>query len=138
MPGQNGDRAVELLEQHDPYQLMRPGSGSEGDRQIGPLAQARRESVGAANQENYCSPAVGPPLGELACETGTVEAFPMGIEQYHRRTLRNDVRNVESEILSAFIPRDVDITVVQTQHSELQVSVEVVWIDSTLLLQAAL
>ena len=31
MAGQDGDGAVELLEQHDAHELMRPRRGAEGD-----------------------------------------------------------------------------------------------------------
>src|SRR6516165_4574325 len=38
VPAQNRGRTIELLEQHDADELMRPGQGPEGERQVGLLA----------------------------------------------------------------------------------------------------
>src|SRR5437763_9786973 len=87
MPGQHCDRTVELLEQHDPYQLMRPGSGSEGDRQIGPLAQARREAVGAPDHEYGGRPPLRPPALQMAGEGRAGDVLSALIEDHGDGTL---------------------------------------------------
>jgi hypothetical protein len=38
MPGQDGGGAIELFEQHDAHQLMRPGGSPKRERQVGALA----------------------------------------------------------------------------------------------------
>src|SRR5207245_7358099 len=47
----DGDRAIDLLEQHDASELVRPRGGAETDRQARFLPQAWRKPVIAANDE---------------------------------------------------------------------------------------
>src|SRR5262249_38140331 len=67
MAGQDGEGAIELLQEHDPRQLMGPGGSPEGEAKIGLLAEALRHPVGAADEESRRRPAlVAPPLQLLA------------------------------------------------------------------------
>src|SRR5262245_17532223 len=67
MAGQDGDGAIELLQKHDPRQLMGPGGGPEGEAEIGLLAEARRYPARAADEESRrWPPLVAPPLQLLA------------------------------------------------------------------------
>ena len=75
MTGKYRGGAVDLLEQHDPHQLMRPGRLAEGDPQLGALDQAWSEPVGAADDEAYRRAILRPPLAQEAGERRAIEVF---------------------------------------------------------------
>src|ERR1700692_1111810 len=56
MPGEDRHGAVKLLEQHDPHELVRPGCGSEREREIGAPLDLGAQSVGAADAEDRGGP----------------------------------------------------------------------------------
>jgi hypothetical protein len=61
VPGENGERAVELFQEHDAQQLMGPGGLTESDGKDCFLAQTRCEPVVAANDKNNSRLIFGPP-----------------------------------------------------------------------------
>ena len=72
MAGENCAGTVKLFEQHYAHQLMRPGRLSEGEPDFGPLDQARREAVGAADDKAYRRTILRPPLAQQAGKRGAV------------------------------------------------------------------
>ena len=79
------DGAVELLQQHDAHQLVRPGGAPKASRRVGLLAQARREAVGAADDEDHRRPPVVAPAPEAFGERRAVEAFAALVEHHGDR-----------------------------------------------------
>ena len=81
MSGQKGGRPIDLFQQHDAHQLMRPGGGAEGEPQVGAVADAAAEAVGAADHEDGGgTPGVAPALDAVG-EIDAVEAFAALVEQ---------------------------------------------------------
>src|SRR5262245_58832239 len=48
---EHGHGAIDLLEQHDPHELMRPSRGAERDMQVGFVMQSGRKTIGSADDE---------------------------------------------------------------------------------------
>src|ERR1700733_14244361 len=91
VPGEDGAGAVELLEQHDAHELMRPGCCTECEPECGAWRKARREAVGAADNEGSCRAVIRPPALQLRGETGAVEIFAALIENDDHPLLGEDV-----------------------------------------------
>ena len=51
VPGQNRQRAINLLGGHDAHELVRPGHGAEGDDAVGASPKVRVEPVRPADYE---------------------------------------------------------------------------------------
>src|SRR5271169_3108619 len=122
MAGEDRRGAVKLFQQHDAHQLVRPGGGAERQPQLGLGAQARRQAIGAADHKDHGRPVVCAPFRQLGGETGAVEVVAVGVEQYDRRALRNDVgeRNRLLEhalggVVRAAFPDFDDFDVAQTE-----------------------
>ena len=47
----NGQRAIELLEHHDPGQMVRKGHGRHGEPQVSPLLDCRVQAFARANDQ---------------------------------------------------------------------------------------
>jgi len=72
VPGQERRGPINLFQQHDAHQLMRPGGRAESQPQLGALAQIGRQPVSAAagrTQADSVIPVVRPSDAELATRT---------------------------------------------------------------------
>src|SRR5689334_25291542 len=56
MTGENRAGAIELLEQHDAHELMRPSCGTKRQNPAGAAAQTLRDTVSAADDEAHRAP----------------------------------------------------------------------------------
>ena len=91
MSGEDGHGTVELLQQHDPHELVRPGGGAEGDGEISLFPQARCETVGGADDEGDRRRVLGSPTLQAARERSAVHALAALVQDYRDRALRDDV-----------------------------------------------
>ena len=66
--------AVDLFQQHDAHELMRPGERPEGEMQGGVLGERSRKPVGATDHEGGVAPAIVP-----AAQAATVQLFTYGV-----------------------------------------------------------
>ena len=67
MPHQDRGGAINLLQQHDAHELMRPGERAEGQPQRRLIRQSRCETVRAADHEDGVARGIVPdaqPIGE--------------------------------------------------------------------------
>src|SRR5438552_19184411 len=62
LAGENLVSPKELLEQHDPRQLVREGERSEGDAGVGPVANRAGHAEGATDDEEEIAAGVAPLL----------------------------------------------------------------------------
>ena len=76
MPGQNAGCAIKLFKQHDANELVRPSRGAECEFQFGALAQARCQSVRAADDKTGSRAIFGPPFLQQRGERRTAEFSP--------------------------------------------------------------
>jgi hypothetical protein len=77
---ENGAGAVELFEQHDAYQLVRPRGGAESEPDLGAIEEAGRNAISASNDEAHSRTVFGSPLAQQACERRAVEALATLVE----------------------------------------------------------
>jgi len=89
--GQNGGGAVELLEQHDAHQLMRPSGLAEREFQVGALAQAVGKPIGGTDHKSDRGTVFGAPFAQQRGERRAVEIIAALIEQDEFGVLRNNV-----------------------------------------------
>lgn len=68
MAGQDRDRAVKLLGEKHPDDLVRPCQAAEGERQVAFQQQRRIQAVGAADHERGGAGAIVAPLADIGCE----------------------------------------------------------------------
>ena len=61
MAGKYGGGAIKLFQQHEANKLMRPGRGSERDRERRGFTQARRKPIGRSDNESDRRPALSAP-----------------------------------------------------------------------------
>src|SRR5262245_4677661 len=96
MAGQDGDGAIDLLQEHDPRQLMGPSCGAEGETEIGLLAEVRRHSVGAADEEGRRWPPLIAPALQLLAERRRSEIVAALIERDPGGGVGNELRQRDS------------------------------------------
>ena len=89
--GKNSAGTIELFEQHDAHELMRPGRRTEGESKPGALAQAGSKAVGAADDEADARAVLGAPLAQQCRERRTVEIFAALVENDDKRSFGDDV-----------------------------------------------
>src|SRR5215208_1439306 len=90
MPGQERGGPIDLLQQHDPHQLMRPGGGAEGQPQVGAVAQHTAEAIRPADHEGRRRTAGVAPAPDPLGEFDTVEALAPLVESDADGAFRND------------------------------------------------
>src|SRR5262245_45012692 len=90
---QDGDGSVELLQQHDADELVRPCRRAEGDGEARLVAQRRREAVGGADDEHDGRPVLVAPVLQAGGEGGAAHALAAaGCAGTHRDgALRDEV-----------------------------------------------
>src|SRR5262245_36960359 len=91
MPGEDGDGAVELFQQHDADELVRPCRGAEGDGEARLVAQRRREAVGGADDEDDGRLVLVAPVLQAGGEGGAAHALAARVENHRGGALRDDV-----------------------------------------------
>src|SRR5882672_12753783 len=80
VPRKYADGAVNLFQQHDANELMRPGGSAEGELEARLVVQRRREPVVAADDEHSRRTSVVAPASKPVGERGTVEALAALVE----------------------------------------------------------
>src|SRR5262245_55410488 len=83
MPRQERSRAVNLLKQHDPDQLVRPGGGAKSQGEAGLVAQRWGEAIGTADDEGRRRAVLGAPGLQLPSEIRAAQA-PTALTENHR------------------------------------------------------
>src|SRR5262249_27148183 len=91
MSRQNRDGAVELLQQHDAHELVRPGRGAEREHEVGAALELDAESVGAADDEDGGRACGVAPALQRGGERIAVESLAALVERHDDRALRDDV-----------------------------------------------
>ena len=91
MSGEDGGRPIDLLQQHDTHQLVRPGRRSEGEPETGLVGEGGGQTVRAADDEDGCRRSGIAPSSDLAGETFSGESVAFRIEQDDNCILWNDV-----------------------------------------------
>src|SRR5580698_9269088 len=89
--GKNGSGAIELLQEHDAHQLMRPGGRAERDLEFGASVEARRKPIGAADDEADGRTIFAAPLTKQRGESRAVEALAALIKNDNCCPLGNDI-----------------------------------------------
>jgi len=93
MPRQDGGSTVDLFQQHDPHQLMRPGCPAESHAHLGAFQQAWRKSICSADNEISRHPILRSPLTHEARKRRAVEILAALVQTDNDRTLRKDRGN---------------------------------------------
>src|SRR4029079_17031272 len=70
---------------------MRPGRGAEGDREVRLVAQARREAIGGADDEDDGGHVLRAPPLQAAGEGGAAHALAALIEDHRDGAVGNDI-----------------------------------------------
>jgi len=91
MPGENGAGAIELFQQHDAHELMRPSGGSEREPELGACGQARRESVGTADDKAHGRTVFRAPFAQQRRQHRAIEALTALVENDDNRAVGNDI-----------------------------------------------
>ena len=91
MAGENGAGAVELLEQHDANELMRPSRRAKGQDVPGPSAQALRNAVGPADQETQGGAVLLAAFFQQRGQPRTVDILAGLIENNNHGAIRENV-----------------------------------------------
>ena len=91
MAGKDRGGAIKLFKHHDPHQLMRPGGGAESEPDLGPLDQAGRKTVGAADEKTRRRAIFRPPFAQQPGKRRTVQAIAALVENSQDRAIRYDV-----------------------------------------------
>jgi len=91
MPGENRARAIELFEQHDAHELMRPSGGSEREPELGSRGEARRESIGTADDKAHGRTVFRAPFAQQRRQHRTIEALTALVENDDNRPVGNDI-----------------------------------------------
>jgi len=91
MAGNNGGGPVNLLNEHDPRQLVRPSRPAEGQLELGPSNQARCKAVGTTKDETDRRAVLGPPFLQQAGQRRAFEIFASPIKHDDDSALRDDV-----------------------------------------------
>jgi hypothetical protein len=81
VPAQDRGHAIDLLQQHDAHELVRPGERTEGELQIGLIGECRREAVRTADHERDVAPAIVPTAHFLAVLTS--RGYPLLTQSGH-------------------------------------------------------
>src|SRR5262249_54552635 len=91
VPGENGGRAVELLQEHDANKLMRPGRLTKSNGKACLLTQAGCQPVGSADDEYDRGLVLLPPALQAAGESGAAHAFAASIQDHRDGTIGDDI-----------------------------------------------
>lgn len=91
MAGENSAGAVELLQQHDANEVVRPSRRAEGKHAGSASVQGLGEPVGAANDKTRRRMVLRPPLAQHIGEACAVEVVASFIENGDDRLFGNDV-----------------------------------------------
>ena len=81
MVRQDALRAIDLLDEHDAGQHVRPGERAEPEHEARLLDQGRIEPVGPADDESEMSAALFHPAGDALGEGGAVEWLAAAVER---------------------------------------------------------
>src|SRR6516164_8738966 len=81
MPREDGRCAVELLQQHDPHQPVRPRRCAKGKAQLGPSPQTWCQSIGTSDQENCFRNSVIAPSPDSCSEIRARQCLAAHIER---------------------------------------------------------
>jgi hypothetical protein len=79
--GENGEGAVELLDEHDAGEFVRKGHGAERKFLLGALAEFLREAVGVAAEEDEFASAAVTEFAEPFGEGVRIEILPGSVEK---------------------------------------------------------
>jgi hypothetical protein len=88
--GQNGRGPVDLFQQHDADKLVRPGRGAEGELRRGLVAQRRRQTAIAADDEHRRWAAVVCGVEAATCADAGNRLMPA--KPAHNRAMQNGIR----------------------------------------------
>ncbi len=91
MSGKNSTGTIELFEQHDAHELMRPSGGSEREPELGTLGEARRQSIGTADDEAHGRTIFRSPLSQHGRQRQAVEVLTALVENDDDRPFGNDI-----------------------------------------------
>src|ERR1700720_418773 len=89
--GENRSGAIELLEQHDADELMRPGRRAKGQDVPGAPAQALRNAVGPADHKTQGGAVLLPAFFEQCGQSWAVDILAGGIENNNHGAIGEDV-----------------------------------------------
>src|SRR5262245_9649460 len=81
MAREDGNRPVQLFQQHDPRELMGPGRWAESQQEVGALFKIARQAVRPANEEISSSAAIIAPAPEPLSEGFAGKGMPTGVER---------------------------------------------------------
>ncbi len=91
MPGENRAGAIELFKQHNAHELMRPGGGSECESELGLRGEARRESIGTADDKAHGRTVFRAPFAQQRRQHRTIKALTALVENDDNRPVGNDI-----------------------------------------------
>ncbi len=91
MPSENRGGAIELFEQHDAHELMRPSGGSEREPELGARGEARRESIGTADDKAHGRTVFRAPFAQQRGQHRTIEALTALVENDDNRPVGNNI-----------------------------------------------
>src|SRR3954469_1065258 len=87
----DADGAVDLLQQHDAHELVRPGDGAEREPHVCLIAETRGKTVVAADDEHGGRAAIVAPTAEPRRQRRAVEALAALVENKGDGLVRNDI-----------------------------------------------